>query len=210
MKNFKLNFAHFFRTKTILAEPFSSQLGLLEWKLPTMPCFNNFCCGYGLRSGGSFIGYFSITVYIKLFILSVIFLWCIKNRIDESEGLVGWSFSNLLRFRANNYEIESIVQELRSEKIYKSSSDLILFNILSLQRDLHRLSAVPAFRSSMCVIFDNWSQARESFDIQIHSNLFEAFIIAEEAELLILVAHLSRSFHHRHCWYCDPFYKIKR
>lgn len=116
----------------------------------------------------------------------------------------------MLRFRANNYEIESIVQELRSEKIYKSSSDLILFNILSLQRDLHRLSAVPAFRSFMCVIFDNWSKARESFDIQIHSNLFESFKIAEEAELLILVAHLSRSFHHRHCWCCDSFYKIKR
>lgn len=89
-----------------------------------MPCFSNFCCGYGLRSGGSFIGYVSITVYIKLLVLCVIFLWCIKSRIDESEGLDEFNFfnqfSNLLRVRSNNYEIESSIQELKSEKVFES------------------------------------------------------------------------------------------
>lgn len=84
-----------------------------------MPCFSNFCCGYGLRSGGSFIGYFSIVVYVKLFILCVIFLCCIKARIDDSEGLDGFSFvkqfSNLLKVRSSNYEIESSLKELKGE-----------------------------------------------------------------------------------------------
>lgn len=86
-----------------------------------MPCFSNFCCGYGLRSGGSFIGYFSIIIYVKLLILCVIFLWSIKTRIDESEGIddsdVFNKLSRLLRVRSNNYELESSIQELKSEKV---------------------------------------------------------------------------------------------
>lgn len=94
-------------------------LQLLFWAEPIMPCFSNFCCGYGLRSGGSFIGYFSIVVYVKLFILCVIFLYCIRARIDDSEGLDGFSFvkqfSNLLKVRSSNYEIESSLKELKGE-----------------------------------------------------------------------------------------------
>lgn len=86
-----------------------------------MPCFSNFCCGYGLRSGGSFIGYFSILVYIKLFVISVIFLLNIQNRIDESEGNSNASFlsqlSSVFRVRSSQIEIESFVGELKSEDI---------------------------------------------------------------------------------------------
>ncbi|CRK86203.1 CLUMA_CG000359, isoform A [Clunio marinus] len=83
-----------------------------------MPCLSTFCCGYGLRSGGSFIGYFSILVYIKLLILCLIFLGIIKYRIDESEGNNSWSIinqiSNLIRVRSNIYTLEASLQELKT------------------------------------------------------------------------------------------------
>lgn len=102
-----------------------------------MPCFNNFCCGYGLRSGGSFIGYFSITVYIKLSVISLIFLLNIKNRIDESEGNTEWNFinqlSNFFRVKSSNYENESSVEELKSESedLAEHKDNLELFSVYS-------------------------------------------------------------------------------
>lgn len=94
-----------------------------------MPCFSTFCCGYGLRSGGSFIGYFSIVIYVKLFILCLIVLCCIKNRIDESEGIVEGSYfnqvSNLLRIRSSNFELENSLQELKSEKMSRRFDFLV-------------------------------------------------------------------------------------
>lgn len=84
-----------------------------------MPCLRNFCCGYSLRSGGSFIGYVSVAFYVKLFILCVIVLWCIKLRIDDAgiDGR-GWNvlnrFSSFIRARANNNEIEETLQDLKS------------------------------------------------------------------------------------------------
>lgn len=123
MKIFETKKLNFSRNKFL---PKNSSLpvlfSVLALLLTIMPCFSNFCCGYGLRSGGSFIGYLSITVYMKLFILCVTFLWCIKNRIDESDGIDDFSFlkqfSNLLRVRSNNFEIESSIQELKSKKVY--------------------------------------------------------------------------------------------
>ena len=88
-----------------------------------MPCLSTFCCGYSLKSGGSFIGYVSAFVYIKLFILCVIVLWCIKLRIDDSgiEGR-GWNilnrFSSFVRARANDNEIEETLQDLKSEQSF--------------------------------------------------------------------------------------------
>jgi serine protease inhibitor len=91
-----------------------------------MPCFSSFCCGYGLRSGGSFVGYFSILVYIKLFVLSVILLLNINNRIDESEGNSNASFwsqlANTFRIRSSRSEIEIFVAELKSETQNSASS----------------------------------------------------------------------------------------
>lgn len=85
-----------------------------------MPCFSTFCCGYGLRSSGSFIGYISIIVYLKLFVISVIFLLNINNRIDESEGNSNASFwsqiSSAFRVRSSRNEIENFVGELKSEE----------------------------------------------------------------------------------------------
>lgn len=89
-----------------------------------MPCLKNFCCGYSLRSGGSFIGYVSIVIFIKLFILCVIVLWCIKLRIDDAgiDGR-GWNvlnrFSTFIRARASNNEIEETLQDLKSENVRK-------------------------------------------------------------------------------------------
>lgn len=84
-----------------------------------MPYFNYFCCGYRLRSGGSFIGFFSISVYAKILLLCIIVLWTIKSRIDDIEGSRGWSFfnkvSNVLRVRSSNQELENSLQELRGE-----------------------------------------------------------------------------------------------
>ena len=82
-----------------------------------MPCFKHFCCGYGLRSGGSFIGYYSIATYVKLIILCIVYLCFIKSRIDETEGVE--SFFNqvtyFLRVRSSNRDIEESVRELKSE-----------------------------------------------------------------------------------------------
>ena len=91
----------------------------LSSKPKIMPCFSNFCCGYGLRSGGSFIGYFSIIIYVKFSVISVIFWLNINNRIDESEGNSNASIlsqlSSAFRVKSAQDEIESFVGELKSE-----------------------------------------------------------------------------------------------
>lgn len=130
-----------------------------------MPCFSNFCCGYGLRSGGSFIGYFSIIVYVKLLIISVIFLVNIKNRIDESDESSGWNFfnqvSNVFRVQSSSYEIESSVEELKSENENNYYRKLNLTELWSLQRDIHRLSSVFAVWSSLCFFLDHRREISE-------------------------------------------------
>lgn len=86
-----------------------------------MPCLSSFCCGYSLKSGGSFIGYVSAFVCVLLFILCVIVLWCIKLRIDDA-GIDGRGFnifnrfSSFIRARASDNEIEETLQDLKSEK----------------------------------------------------------------------------------------------
>jgi hypothetical protein len=120
-ENFKLNFSPLFRLlaeKSFRFRVFSSDLALLS--VDTMPCFSSFCCGYGLRSGGSVIGYFSIAVYVKLMILCLVFLWCIKERIEDSEGAIsGYSLFNevtsIFRSKPKHFEIENTLRELKSE-----------------------------------------------------------------------------------------------
>lgn len=76
-----------------------------------MACCTTFCCGYSLRSGGSFVGYISIIVYICLFMLSIIFLNRLQNRIDELERVSVKSFrSKAIR---TNYEV--LVEDLKGE-----------------------------------------------------------------------------------------------
>lgn len=89
-----------------------------------MPCFNYFCCGYTLRTGGQVIGYISLLIYSLLSVLCVIFLWCIKNRIDEGQAVNQRPLYNhvtqLLRLRSNQEEIENTIQELKSEIQFSS------------------------------------------------------------------------------------------
>ncbi|CAG9800838.1 unnamed protein product [Chironomus riparius] len=86
-----------------------------------MPCLNSFCCGYSLKSGGSFIGYFSIFIYGILLLLCIIVLWCIKLRIDDA-GIGSWSlfyrFSNYIRARSSDNEIEETLQDLKIFSIF--------------------------------------------------------------------------------------------
>jgi uncharacterized membrane protein len=87
-----------------------------------MPCFSYFCCGYTLRTGGQVIGYVSLLIYALLSVLCVIFLWCIKNRIDEGQSVNHRPLYNhvtqLLRLRSSQEEIENSIQELKSESRY--------------------------------------------------------------------------------------------
>jgi hypothetical protein len=87
-----------------------------------MPCLSTFCCGYNLRSGGSFIGYVSIVIYSLLNVLCVIVLWSIKLRIDDAGAAGrGWNvfnrFSTFIRARSSDNEIEETLQDLKSENV---------------------------------------------------------------------------------------------
>ncbi|KAG5668410.1 hypothetical protein PVAND_016350 [Polypedilum vanderplanki] len=85
-----------------------------------MSCVSTFCCGYSLRSGGSFIGYFSIFVYMLLTVLCIIVLWCIKLRIDDASPNSGVlkSVSFFIRARTNNNEVEETLQDLKIYSIF--------------------------------------------------------------------------------------------
>ena len=119
-----------------------------------MPCLNTFCCGYNLRSGGSFIGYVSIIIYLLLNVLCVIVLWSIKLRIDDA-GISGrgWNvldrFSSFIRTRADDYEIEETLQDLKSWVAFYIS------NFMSLNFPLQ--FSASSYSSIVSSYFSVWS-----------------------------------------------------
>lgn len=82
-----------------------------------MSCFKYFCCGYSLETGGSFIGYYSIATYIKLTLLCLFYLWCIRARIGENEGTPSFlhQISHLVRARSGHRQTGSSLQDLKSD-----------------------------------------------------------------------------------------------
>lgn len=77
-----------------------------------LACCSKFCCGYNLRSGGSFVGYLSILVYTSLFVLSAIFLSRMIDRIDELEKSPPRTF----RSKTSQKNFEIFVEDLKGEK----------------------------------------------------------------------------------------------
>lgn len=110
----------------IIFSIFSSASKLLLFNSSEMKCFSHFCCGYSLRAGGSFIGYSSIVVYSILISLCLIFMWILQVRIDDSEEReninVFHHFTSLLslKSRGKHHEIETTLQELKSESNLKN------------------------------------------------------------------------------------------
>lgn len=122
-----------------------------------LACCSKFCCGYNLRTGGSFVGYLSIIVYICLFVLSAIFLSRLIDRIDELEKSAP---TRNFRSKASQKNFEVFVEDLKGEN-WGVKVKLNLKTFESLQRGLHRVYFISPFWSFLCVILDNWRETRE-------------------------------------------------
>lgn len=130
----------------------------LDLSLEAMLACSKFCCGYNLRTGGSFVGYLSITIYICLFVLSAIFLSRLIDRIDELEKSAP---TRNFRSKASQKNFEVFVEDLKGKKKKQFKVKFNLRAFESLQRGLHCVHFVPSIRSILCVILDNWRKTCE-------------------------------------------------
>lgn len=181
-----------------------------------MRCFKHFCCGYSLRSGGIFIGYFSILVYTLLIVLCLIFLWSFQTRIDSNEEIdvinIFRDFSRFLRVKPKNYETESSLQELKSE-IYlrrylkpflmfylKAYSVIFIAYIL--------LLLIGILSSSFLITGAKLVKKKDS--LKDYSKICRRHLYVGKAKLFLVVDDISRIFCTRHGWNIHCVHSNKR
>lgn len=101
-----------------------------EFRVETIMC-SKFCCGYNLRTGGSVVGYLSIIFYISLFLLSIIYLSRLQNRIDELEKITTF------RSKTSRKNYETFLEDLKGEnKVVNQeleSDHLLSFSLQSVE-----------------------------------------------------------------------------